>query len=517
MAESYKIYPLRATPGIKKDGTQTEGDNWQDGQWVRFYRGLPRSIPGYRSMTEDYPGPSRGLYVNLNGTGYLDIFSGSSDALNVGQFTTTGFGSGITDITPVDFVPSPNNIWQLDSFYNADGGGEIDLIAHAGQNLTDISSNIKTPVFYGDITSPIPLLSSQAAAGGDFEVSGGILALNPYVIAYGSLGLVAWSDINNPALFPTANAANPTPTKIVKGISIRGGSASPACLLWSLDSILQMSFVGGDTVWNFQTLSDQSSILSSSGIVEMDGVYYWPGIDRFLTFNGVLRELPNEMNLDFFYSNLNFSQRQKVFGFKVPRWGEIWWCFPLGTATECNHAVIFNVRENTWFDTPLPNDGRSAAYFAQSWQYPVMFGAKVFPDNKYQLWQHEFGTNQIQGTNVDAIESFIESCDIAMIGGGIGPGVVVDPQDNKWTQLVKFESDFIMGPNLTIEVIGREFAMDNDIVLDSRTIVQQPTNNRFDLQVQQRYLRWRIISNGQNCFFIMGQPLFYFRPGDASD
>lgn len=515
MAENFKIYPLRAQPGIKKDGTQTEGNFWNNGQWTRFYRGLPRSILGYRSMTDAYPGPSRGLFVNLNGTGYLDIFSGSSDALSVGQFTTGGFGSGIVDITPSGFTASPNNVWQMDSFYNANGGGEIDLIAHAAPNLADISSDIERPVYYGDITSAIPLSISQAEAGGDFTVSGGVLALNPYVIAYGSLGLVAWSDINNPALFPTANAANPTPTKIVKGISIRGGNASPSCLLWSLDSILQMSFVGGDTVWNFQTLSDQSSILSSSGIVEMDGIYYWPGVDRFLTFNGVLRELPNELNLDFFYSNLNFAQRQKVFGFKIPRWGEIWWCFPMGASLECNHAVIYNVRENTWYDTPLPQDGRSAAYFAQSWQYPVMAGALPYTTS-YQLWQSEFGFDEVKGSNTNAIPSFIESPDISLIGGGIGVGVVVEPQDNAWTELVRFEPDFVMGPSLTIDVIGREFAMDNDIILDSRSITQQPTNNQYDLQVQQRYLRWRVGSNVQGGFFVFGQPMFSFRTGDRT-
>lgn len=516
MAENYKIYPLRAQAGIKKDGTQTEGDYYNNGQWTRFYRSLPRSIPGYRSMTEAYPGPSRGLFVSLNGIGYLDIFSGSSDELNVGQFTTAGFGSGITDITPMDFTADPRNVWQLDSFYNSNGGGEVDLIAHAAPNLTDISSDIAMPVYYGDITSATPLTDALDGNGDPFMVSGGIVALNPYVIAYGSNGLVAWSDINNPALFPLANAANPTPTKIVKGISIRGGGSSPSCLLWSIDSVLQMSFIGGDAVWNFQTLSDQSSILSSSGIVEMDGVYYWPGVDRFLTFNGVLRELPNELNLDFFYSNLNFAQRQKVFGFKIPRWGEIWWCFPSGDATECNHAVIYNVRENTWYDTPLPSDGRSAAYFAQSWQYPVMFGANVFPDNAYQLWQHEYGTDQIQGNVVDAIPSFIESCDISLIGGGIGVGVVVSPQDNAWTELVRFEPDFNMGPTLNIKVIGREFAMDDDIILDSRDITQQPTNNQYDLQVQQRYLRWRVSSNCQGGYFVFGQPMFSFRNGDRT-
>lgn len=509
MAENYQIIPLHALPGIKKDGTSTEGDYWNDGQWVRFYRGLPRSMLGYRSMTNEYSGPSRGLFVNLNPTGFLDIFSGSSDVIEVGQFTTAGFGSGINDVTPSGFVTSVANLWQLDSFYNANGGGEQSLIAHAAPNLIDITNNIATQVYYGDITSTSALTGAVDDSSNPVLVSGGILALDPYVIVYGSLGLVWWSALNDPTTFPIANQANPTPTKIVKALSLRG-TAAPAALLWSIDSLLLMSFVGGDQVWTFATISDQSSILSSSCPVEMDGIYYWIGVDRFLVYNGTLRELPNEMNLDFFFTNLNFAQRQKVFGFKVPKWGEIWWAFPLGAATECNHAIVYNVRENTWYDTPLPRDGRSAAYFAQSWQYPVLFGANPLPNGTYQLWQSEFGTDEIVDNNVNAILSFIESPDMSIVGGGL----VGASTDDVWTQLIRFEADFNIGSALNIRVLGRDFAMDTNEVLDSRVITQ--TDNNFDSQVQARYMRWQIESNVQAGGFAMGTPLISFRTGDRN-
>lgn len=514
MPEAYKIFPLRALAGIKKDGTQTEGNYWNDGLWSRFYRGLPRSILGYRSMTNAYPGPSRGAFVSLNGTGYLDIFSGAANTLTVGQFTTGGFGSGVTDITPATFVGNAANVWQLDSFYNENGGGETSIIAHAAPNLVDISSDIARQVYYGDITQAIPLVGSVDDNGNPFEVSGGILALNPYVIAYGSLGLIAWSNINDPNTFLFANQANPTPTKIVKGLSVRG-SAAPAALFWSIDSLILMSFVGGDVVWSFETVSDQSSILSSSCPVEMDGIYYWVGVDRFLTYNGVLRELPNEINLDFFFNNLNFAQRQKVFGFKIPRWGEIWWCFPLGNSVECNHAIIYNVRENTWYDTPLPHDGRSAAYFAQSWQYPVMFGATSFPDGTYQLWQSEYGVDEVIGNTINAIQSYIESPSLSIVGGGLTfAGSPVFTPDDVWTQMVRFEGDFVLGNTITIDILGRAFAMDTDTILDSNVITQ--TSNNFDSQAQSRYMRWKIGSNSQGGGYIMGTPLISYRPGDRN-
>ena len=511
MGEAYQIAPLRGSPGIKRDGTNTEGSFWNAGTWTRFYQGLPRSIPGYRSMTSAYPAPSRGLFVNLNGTGYLDIFSGSANNLTVGEFTTGGFGSGVVDITPAAFASDPNNVWQLDSLYNPNGSGYTSILAHAAPNLTNISSSVAAPVYYGDITATVPLVAAKDDTGATFSVSGGVLSMPPYAVAYGSNGLVAYSQLNNVSVFPLAQQANPTATKIVKGMVVRG-NAAPSCLLWSLDSLVQMTFVGGDTVFAYTTITDQSSILSSSAIVEMDGVYYWPGIDRFLVYGGTVRELPNETNGADFYKNINMVQRQKCFGFKIPAWGEIWWCYPSGTATECNRAIIYNVRENSWYDTPLPRDGRSAAFFAQSWQYPILAGANPI-SGTYQLWQHEFGSDEVIGSQVNAIYSAITSPQSCIVGGTLSSSSGAGAQPVE-TQLVAFEPDFIYGTALNINILGRTYAQDSDILLQQNTIVQG--QNYFTTEIQARYLRWQIESNVQGGSFIMGTPLIAYREGDRN-
>lgn len=132
---------------------------------------------------------------------------------------------------------------------------------------------------------------------------------------------------------------------------MRGGGQSPAGLFWALDALIRVTFVGGTTLWNYDTLSNDVTVLSKNSIVEYDNVYFWIGTDRFYFYNGVVQELPNDQNLNYFFDNLNFAQRQKVFAVKVQRFGEIWWFFPTGTNTECDAAIIFNVREKLWYDT----------------------------------------------------------------------------------------------------------------------------------------------------------------------
>ena len=85
-----------------------------------------------------------------------------------------------------------------------------------------------------------------------------------------------------------------------------------------------------------------------------------------------MKEIPNNMNQNYFFDNLNYDQRQKVWATKVPRYGEIWWFYPRGDATECTDAIIYNVRENTWYDAGEARGAqRSAGYFSQVFAYPV--------------------------------------------------------------------------------------------------------------------------------------------------
>ncbi len=120
--------------------------------------------------------------------------------------------------------------------------------------------------------------------------------------------------------------------------------------MWSLDSVIRVTQVGTAAIeFRFDTVTSQSSILSNKSIIEYDGIYYWAGVDRFLMYNGIVQELPNSMNLQYFFGNLNYAQRQKVWATKYTKYGEIWWHFPALTSTECDQAIIYNVREQTWY------------------------------------------------------------------------------------------------------------------------------------------------------------------------
>jgi hypothetical protein len=435
-----KVFALDTKPGIQRDGTTFDADAYTDGSWVRFQRGRPRKMGGYREIVDDLAGPSRGIYLNPQ-QNFNNVFNGYSGGLQVLPISNTGTGSGITDITLTGFTANANNLWQFDTFYDGTGSGNNLLLAHPGQNLTLIDNNVNTPVLGGLITGTslsqigiftavaatitsgsasitmaatntqigagqvvtgtgIPsaatvvsiagtalVISAPATATGssitltfdnEISVSGGVVTLHPYVFVYGNDGLISNCSAGNVNdwVSADANEVSVATGKIVQGLPVRGGSNAPSGLFWSLDSLIRVSYIGGagtpPQFWRYDLISSQSSILSSQSVIEYDGVYYWCGVDRFLLYNGVVKEIPNTFNQNYFFDNLNYAQREKVWVTKVPRFGEIWWFYPSGTATECNNAVIYNVRENVWYDAGFALGAqRSAGYFSQVFPFPV--------------------------------------------------------------------------------------------------------------------------------------------------
>lgn len=505
--------PIRCLPGIKRDGTQLEGNFYIDGRWVRFQRGLPRKMGGYRRLTDQATGIVYTIDVHTS-SGVTRVHMGSGDKLEQIQINQNSLVSDIFDRTPSSgFATNANNLWQFTGFYDSTSS-YVALVAHVGLNLNDISNDTDGEIFIGNIDDTTALAT---LTGTDIPtVSGGVVSIYPYLFAYGSNGFLTWSAPNDPTDFSTAsggggpNGARVTSSKIVKGLAIRGGAGnSPSGMFWALDSVVRATFVGDPQVFQFDVLSDQTSILSSSSPIEYDGIFYWCGIDRFLMFNGVVREIPNQLNLNFFFDNLNYAQQQKVFAFKVPRFGEIWWCFPYGNATECTHAVVFNVREQTWYDTELPNGGRSAGQFAQVYRYPIMVGNQPANGGGYKLWQHETGVDEADGQYINAVQSYFETADISAVAPAEG-----GQSSNKALRVGYVEPDFVQTGEMKMNITGRRNARapnvsGPDYFFDPSTQLLYPKEER-------RELRFRFESNVAGGDYQMGLPLAHIEPGTGT-
>lgn len=652
-----KVIQLQVKPGIQRDGTQFAAPTYVDGEWVRFQNALPRKMGGYKGVFLNATGIPRGMTMTSeDGLNY--VVSGFSTGMQ--QWTTDnddGIGFGPTNYTLTGFTSNVNNLWQFDIGYDANGGQNNNLIAHPGQNLAAIDSNVNTkPLigeFPGTVMAPVgvfdvttaylngstiilnganylvgngqtisgtgitagttitntnvtanvtfsgyivgttltvtaandgSLTVGQTIIGGvgvgvvanttitargtgiggigtytvnntqtvgavgtsvafsgsatttlttsaamttgtvtvtfdnNISVSGGVVMLHPYLFVYGNNGLIqnsAAGDFSN-WVSADANANNVATGKIVKGLPLRGGTTSPAGLFWSLDSLIRVTYTpstvnGLNFYWKYDLLTSQTSIMSSQCVIEYDGIFYWCAVDRFLSYNGVVQEIPNTLNQNYFFDNLNYAQRQKVWCTKVPRWGEIWWFYPKGDATECTDAIIYNVREKTWYDAgQSPGAQRSAGTFSEVFRKPIWGGNVVNTEGKYTLWQHESGVDEVYLTNVNAIRSSFETNNLGWVTGGPG-----NPQlsgDNRWLRVERVEPDFVQNGDMNLYVTGKGYADDADDISDP--YVFDNTTLKIDMREQRRELRLKFESNTYNGDYYMGKILISAEMGD---
>jgi hypothetical protein len=510
-------FPILSQPGIKRDGTLFEGGEYKDGLWVRFNRrGRPRKMGGYKSITSQLPEIVRGMDAYFSGgTNYIHLGSESFCQ----QVQSDEFGNPGTqgDRTPTSgFTPNANNLWMFDQFYNT-ATGQTAIVANPGQNLSDITSTVETPIFYGPAASVSSLIAS-----GMPNVSGGVVAIAPYLIGYSNYGRLDVSQLNNIGTGIVFNSAFLSDQKIVKGLPLRNGSGGPAGIFWTLGDLIVATYnpyLLAGIPFNFNTISSDVSVLSSQGIVEFDGIYYWAEIDHFSMFNGVVRELPNAQNVDWFFRNLTFAQRQKVFAVKVQAWGEIWWCAPMFGATECNWAVVFNTYLNVWYDTPLPDTTLgSGSGSRSSGVSPRVFNKPYFMDlvqtnTGYTLWQHETGTDKVTSGASYPVRSYIKTAEISPISGN-------PPKDGAY-RVSLVEPDFVTTDgsptDLKISVFSRANArepQDQSPLIDIPATITTPDTELVLLKENARLLAFQVESNTPGGDFTWGNVIAHIEATD---
>jgi hypothetical protein len=395
----------------------------------------------------------------------------------------------------------------------------------AGQTITGPGIPVNTTVVSVAGTTVVMSAAATASAtitatfDNNIAVSGGCVVIHPYLFIYGNNGLIQNSSAGDFAnwVSPDANATNVATGKIVKGLPIRGGSTSPSGLFWAADALIRVSFQpsssgGVNYYWAYDLVSSQTSIMSSSSVVEYDGIFYWCGVDRFLSYNGVVQEIPNKYCENYFFDNLNYNARQKIWATKVPRYGEIWWFYPKGDATECTDAIIYNTREKCWYDAGQALGARrSAGVFSEIFPKPVWAGNEVNSAGTYTLWQHETGYDQIYLTNVTAIQSYFETYSVGTLGGLVG--TQQQPGDNLWTRLERIEPDFVQTGDMTVVVTGEGYA--DDVAVESDPYTFSPNTLKIDMREQRREMRLRFQSNTYNGTYQTGRVLLSLTTGDV--
>ena len=133
------------------------------------------------------------------------------------------------------------------------------------------------------------------------------------------------------------------------------------------------------------------------------------------------------------------------------------------------------------------------------------------PADLIAIYQHEIGTDEIDGQNVLAIRSSFETNDLSWLGGG--PSQPAAEGQNRWIRVERIEPDFLQSGDMNVVVTGRPFAQGED--KESDPYVFGPNTGKIDMREQRRELRLRFTSDVAGGNYQLGKLLLNAEIGDV--
>jgi len=142
-----------------------------------------------------------------------------------------------------------------------------------------------------------------------------------------------------------------TPGDIIDGLPL-----GDSFLIYKNDSIYVMNYVGTPYIFSFKLLSPTIGCLAKNAVAEFEGGHFFIGNSDFYMCNGqqVTPLLPDRLRRTVF-DELNGDSYKKCFVAPDYVRNEMMACYPAGTSTVVNKAIIWNWKNNTFSIRDLPN------------------------------------------------------------------------------------------------------------------------------------------------------------------
>lgn len=494
------IFPFLYKPGIARDGTDFQPEYCIDGQWVRFQRGRIKTIGGRKSFVNSYNEIVNATHLNIqkDGDGTVILVCNTQ---TIKYFKVDKDFDFISQDTTYDLPGNTSNILWSSTTAISVVDKKSYVVFLGTRNRIDINAKHAPSSDFFVYTDVQDLKNVSSIQPNDLPpvADGGLCYAAPFLFTYGSDGQVYYSVSGNPLKFKKDNQIIVgNGEKVIFGAETRG-QGNPTLLFWTMTSVVRTTNVGTDTT-NFKSdvIARDVSILSSRCVVEYDGLFFWPGMDKFYIYNGTVQTVRNTMSLNYFFDNVDMERRQQVFGVKNPKYEEIWRFYPEKNVPGGNsRALIYNKLENSWYDTAIQAD---CGTYSNENGFLCTFGRPlVNPKDTSYVWRHEFNQDQSYYDNdnndaltIEKIPRKVTTPYISFVAfNPTKQGAAVD----RWVYLNKFEPDFVMSdPNndLYLTINTKEFAQSPTI--SAAPILFNGTTIKLDPSLHGRHMNFTIES-----------------------
>ena len=326
-------------------------------------------------------------------------------------------------------------------------------------------------------------------------------------------------DINT--YVPTATNTAGT-QRLADGSQIRGAiRGRDAIYVWTDTALFTQRFVGQPFTFAFAQVGTNCGLVGQNACVEVDGSAYWMSENGFFRYAGKLESLPCLVE-DFVYDDINLdSGNQMVSAGLNNLFGEVIWFYPTSSSSVVNRMVAYN-----YFDSspqrPVWTNGTLARTM---WEDSAVFGKphaleySAGVDTSFDVvgntegstvyYEHETGTDQVQGGATTAIVASIESGDFDItqrIVGNQMTGIADTRGDGEFIMKIRrFIPDFISQTGATrITLNLRNFPNDSQSGSSLGPFDVTSSTKKVDTRARARAIALKISNTSSNQSWKLG-------------
>ena len=268
-------------------------------------------------------------------------------------------------------------------------------------------------------------------------------------------------------------------------------------LVFTDASLHAMQYLGAPFTFGIQELAYNTTIQGPNAVVTVNDVVYWMGRSNFYAFTGRVEKIPCTVR-DYVFSDINDSQRSKVFAGVNSAFSEVFWFYPSSGSSQNDRYVVFNYEEGVWYYGQL---SRSA------WVDRGVLRNPVASANNY-LYEHEVGMD----ADGSPMSSYIESSPVDLADGNnymLISRILPD---------VSFRNSTATSPVLDLSLttqnaMGGAIAQSTtNAVTQTATIPIQQYTDQIQVRLRGRSMQFKISSSELGVQWRLGSPLIDLRP-----
>lgn len=326
---------------------------WTDGQNVRFYQGAVESFLGHATIQS--PTNIQPLHLEFVNNSDTQAFVYLSNTK-----ATVLTGGGETDITrpSADYNATVDTPWSscflsgTPIFNNLGDAPQVWTQSSPSTPLSDLANFPSTLRFK-------VLRSFKNFLVGLHSIKSG--TEHPH--------MVKWSDVADPGAVPPSwdetvatNLAGEQDLADSPGVMLDCLPLGDINMLYKQDAVWSMTFVGGIAVFAFRKVFHEFGALATNCVVDIGRRHVVLTQNDLILHDGASwRSVLSERWKDELFSTMNTNEASKSFLFVNRPYKEVWVCYPTGSATYPDRALVWNWETGVFGLRTLPGVSRIVA------------------------------------------------------------------------------------------------------------------------------------------------------------